>query len=104
MARRTAKKARQARGFLFDENVPAELSRYFGSRGFRVAHIGISGPGYTPAPIKGTTDAGLRFAVQDWIFWWKDDSYFRNRRFVQGKDHWEERAADNTVINRGSLR
>ena len=148
MARRISKKARQARGFLFDENVPAEVSRYFGSRRFRVAHIGISGPGYAPAPIKGTADAGLRPSVQEWIFvtldknllqpgrfpnehrgvfvldtsdggsalevsapicetfhsWWKDDRYFRNRRFVFGKGGWEERGADNSVIDRGTHR
>jgi hypothetical protein len=154
MPKRHGKKPKQARGFLFDENVPVDVSRYFGSRGYFIAHIGVAPSfpdaarkdrslGYSHAPVKGTADAGLRYAVQDWIFvtmdqnllkpgrfpathcgvfvldprgasaleigaslcntfreHWRDDSWCANRRFVWSDRYVEERAADNTVINR----
>ena len=154
MARRTAKKPRQARGFLFDENVPVDVSRYFGSCGYYIAHIGVlptfpdaarngRALGYSQAPVKGTEDARLRSAVQEWIFvtmdknllkpgrfparhcgvfvldttgssalevgaslcntfsqHWRDYSWCADRRFVWSATHVEERAPDNTVVNR----
>jgi hypothetical protein len=154
MAKRRGRKARQAVGFLFDENVPVDVSRYFGATGYFIAHIGVAPSfpeaaekgrtlGYSKAPVKGTADAGLRYAVQDWILvtmdqnllkpgrfpsthrgvfvldtkgssaveagaslcntfheHYRDDTWCQDRRFVWARDFVEERALDNSVIQR----
>src|SRR6266545_2656024 len=67
MRRANRRKERKARGFLVDENMPAEVSDYIAARGFRVAHIGRHEPHLEPAPAKGTEDARLKKLAQDYI-------------------------------------
>jgi hypothetical protein len=71
----------RAVGFLVDENTPAEVSEWIAARGYRVAHIGRSGPHLIDAPPKGTPDARLKPAVAELIFVTQDRRLLRAGAF-----------------------
>lgn len=80
MARRTAKKAPAAAGFLVDENVAAECSDYIASLGFRVGHIGRNEAHLITAPDKGTPDSLLKKTMQKIVFITRDKRLLRPGR------------------------
>ena len=77
MAKRTDQKEAAARGFLVDENVPAEVSEFIAAQGFRVAHIGRTEDHLLEAPPKGTPDSLLKKSLQNLVLITQDRRMLR---------------------------